>query len=214
MTPGMLFSIALVSTFVTGGLTGIILADSALDIQVHDTYFVVAHFHIVMGMSAIFGMLGGIYHWFPKMFGRMMNNKLGYVHFWVTIVCGYGVFFPMHFIGLNGGPRRYYDYSNFEFLDATVDLNYMISIFAFVGGAVQIVFLFNFFFSIFKGQKAVQNPWKSNTLEWTTPVKHMHGNWDGPIPEVHRWPYDYSNPNYDVDFVPQTVPLKEGEEEH
>jgi cytochrome c oxidase subunit 1 len=214
MTPGMLFSIGLVSTFVTGGLTGIILADSALDIQVHDTYFVVAHFHIVMGMSAIFGMLGGVYHWFPKMFGRMMNTKLGYIHFWLTIVCGYGVFFPMHFIGLNGAPRRYYNYSNFEFLDGSLDLNVMISIFAIVGGAAQIIFLFNFFFSIFNGQKAVRNPWKSNTLEWTTPVKHMHGNWDGPIPEVHRWPYDYSNPNYEEDFVPQTVPLAEGEEEH
>lgn len=214
MTPGMLFSIGLVSTFVTGGLTGIILADSALDIQVHDTYFVVAHFHIVMGMSAIFGMLGGIYHWFPKMFGRMMNTKLGYIHFWITIVCGYGVFFPMHFIGMNGAPRRYYNYSNFEFLDATINLNEMISVFAIVGGAAQLIFLFNFFFSVFKGQPAVQNPWKANTLEWTTPVKHIHGNWDGPIPEVHRWPYDYSNPNYEEDFVPQTVPLKDGEEEH
>jgi cytochrome c oxidase subunit 1 len=98
-----------VSTFVTGGLTGIVLADSALDVNVHDTYFVVAHFHIVMGMSAIFGMLGGIYHWFPKMYGRMMNSKLGYAHFWLTMICGFGVFFPMHFVGIAGAPRRYYD---------------------------------------------------------------------------------------------------------
>jgi cytochrome c oxidase subunit I len=213
-TPGMLFSIGLVSTFVTGGLTGIILADSALDVNVHDTYFVVAHFHIVMGLSAIFGMLGGIYHWFPKMFGRMMNTKLGYVHFWLTLVCGYGVFFPMHFVGMAGSPRRYYDYSEFPFLDWVLDLNPIISTFAIVGGVAQLLFLFNFFHSIRYGQVASQNPWGSNTLEWTTPVKHIHGNWPGAIPEVHRWAYDYSNPEHEEDFVPQVVPMKPGEHAH
>lgn len=213
MTPAMLFSIGLVSTFVTGGVTGIILADSALDINLHDTYFVVAHFHIVMGMSAIFGMLSGVYHWFPKMFGKMMNTKLGYAHFWITFVCAFGVFFPMHFVGLNGAPRRYYAYTEFPFLDTTLNLNELISVFAIVGALAQILFLFNFFHSIFRGQKAVQNPWKGNTLEWTTPVEHIHGNWDGPIPEVHRWAYDYSRPDYDEDFVPQTVELRPGEEE-
>jgi cytochrome c oxidase subunit 1 len=213
-TPAMLFSIGLVSTFVTGGLTGIVLADSALDINVHDTYFVVAHFHIVMGMSAIFGMLAGIYHWFPKMFGRMMNSKLGYVHFWLTLVCGFGVFFPMHFVGMAGAPRRYYDFSEFAFLDWVMDLNPVISVFAIVGGAAQVFFLFNFFHSIRYGQVAVQNPWAANTLEWTTPVKHVHGNWPGAIPEVHRWAYDYSNPEHEEDFVPQVVPLKPGEHAH
>jgi cytochrome c oxidase subunit 1 len=213
-TPAMLFSIGLVSTFVTGGLTGIILADSALDVNVHDTYFVVAHFHIVMGMSAIFGMLGGIYHWFPKMYGRMMNTKLGYVHFWFTLVCGFGVFFPMHFVGMAGAPRRYYDYSEFPFLDWVMDLNPIISGFAIVGGAAQLLFLFNFFHSMKYGQVATQNPWASNTLEWTTPVKHIHGNWPGAIPEVHRWAYDYSNPDHEEDFVPQVVPLKPGEHAH
>ena len=213
-TPAMLFSIGLVSTFVTGGLTGIVLADSALDINVHDTYFVVAHFHIVMGMSAIFGMLAGIYHWFPKMFGRMMNSKLGYVHFWLTLVCGFGVFFPMHFVGMAGAPRRYYDFSEFAFLDWVMDLNPIISVFAIVGGAAQVFFLFNFFHSIRYGQVAVQNPWAANTLEWTTPVKHVHGNWPGAIPEVHRWAYDYSNPEHEEDFVPQVVPLKPGEHAH
>jgi len=213
-TPAMLFSIGLVSTFVTGGLTGIILADSALDVNVHDTYFVVAHFHIVMGMSAIFGMLAGIYHWFPKMFGRMMNSKLGYAHFWLTLVCGYGVFFPMHFVGLAGSPRRYYSYSEFTFLDGVQDLQPIISTFAIIGGAAQLLFLFNFFHSIWYGQEAQQNPWGSNTLEWTTPVKHIHGNWPGAIPEVHRWAYDYSNPEHDTDFVPQVVPLKPGEHAH
>ena len=213
-TPAMLFSIGLVSTFVTGGLTGIILADSALDVSVHDTYFVVAHFHIVMGMSAIFGMLAGVYHWFPKMFGRMMNMKLGFAHFWLTLVCGYGVFFPMHFVGMAGAPRRYYEYSAFEFLNATADLNPVISVFAIVGALSQLLFLFNFFHSIFRGQRATENPWASNTLEWTTPIEHIHGNWPGALPEVHRWAYDYSNPAFDEDFVPQTVPLGDGEEAH
>ncbi len=213
-SPAMLFSIGLVSTFVTGGLTGIILADSALDVNVHDTYFVVAHFHIVMGMSAIFGMLAGVYHWFPKMFGRMMNNKLGFVHFWITIVAGYGVFFPMHFVGIAGAPRRYYEYSNFDFLNGVMDLQPIISTFAIVGAIGQLFFLFNFFYSIRYGQRAVQNPWKSNTLEWTTPVKHLHGNWDGPLPIVHRWAYDYSNPVHEEDFVVQTTPPLDGEVMH
>jgi cytochrome c oxidase subunit 1 len=213
-TPAMLFSIGLVSTFITGGVTGIILADSALDIDVHDTYFVVGHFHIVMGLSAIFGMFAGLYHWFPKLYGRMMNRKMGYVHFWVTIVCGYGVFFPMHFTGLAGAPRRYYDYSEFPFLDHVIDLNVVISVFAVIGTLAQIIFLFNFFYSAIRGAKAVQNPWKSNTLEWTTPVEHVHGNWVGEIPEVHRWPYDYSKPGKEEDFCPQNIPLEEGEEEH
>ncbi len=213
-TPAMLFSVGLVSTFITGGVTGIILADSALDINVHDTYFVVAHFHIVMGMSAIFGMFAGVYHWFPRMYGRMMNTKLGFAHFWTTIVCAYGVFFPMHFIGLAGAPRRYYEYTQFPMFDHVADLNVVVSVFAIVGAIAQGIFLFNFFYSVFRGQKAPQNPWKSNTLEWTAPVEHIHGNWPGAIPEVHRWPYDYSKPGKEEDFIPQTVPLEEGEEDH
>jgi cytochrome c oxidase subunit 1 len=219
LTPGMLFAIGLVSTFITGGVTGIILADSALDIALHDTYFVVAHFHIVMGMSAVFGMLAGVYHWFPKMFGTMMNTRLGYVHFWITLVGAYGVFFPMHFVGLAGAPRRYYDITvytanDLPTADMMMDLNVIITIFAIVAALGQIVFLFNFFYSIFRGPKAPMNPWNSNTLEWTTPVEHIHGNWPGALPVVHRWPYDYSKPGADTDFIPQDVPLAEGEEEH
>ena len=218
-TPAMLFTIGLVSTFITGGVTGIILADAALDITVHDTYFVVAHFHVVMGLSAVFGMFAGVYHWFPKMFGRMMNTRMGYVHFWITIVGAYGVFFPMHFVGLAGAPRRYYDYSVYQDFDIEsfnlmLDLNVIITMFAIMAALGQVIFLFNFFYSIFRGPKAVQNPWRSNTLEWTTPVEHVHGNWPGELPTVHRWPYDYSKPGSDVDFIPQNVPLKEGEEEH
>ena len=213
-TPAMLFSIGLVSTFITGGLTGIILGDSALDINVHDTYFVVGHFHIVMGLSAIFGMFAGVYHWFPKMYGRMMNKKLGYAHFWLTIVAAYGTFFPMHYLGLAGLPRRYYSNSAFPMFDNLTDINEIVTICALIGAASQLLFLFNFFFSIFRGEKSVQNPWKSNTLEWTTPVARIHGNWPGVIPSVYRWPYDYSKPGFDEDFVPQNVPLKEGEEDH
>ena len=213
LNPGMLFSIGLVSTFITGGLTGIILGDSTLDINVHDTYFVVAHFHLVMGISALYGFFAGVYHWFPRMFGRMMNKTLGYIHFWVTAVCAYGVFFPMHFIGMAGLPRRYYTNSNFPLFDELADTNVLITMFALVGAAFQLVFFWNFFYSIFKGKKAPMNPWRSTTLEWTAPVEHIHGNWPGEIPAVHRWPYDYSKPGHDEDFVPQTTPMKEGEVE-
>ena len=213
-TPAMLFAIALVSTFITGGLTGLILGDSALDINVHDTYFVVGHFHIVMGLSAIFGMFAGVYHWFPRMYGRMMNKNFGYIHFWGTFISAYGVFFPMHFLGLAGLPRRYYTNSAFQMFDGLADINSVITFFALSGAVFQLIFLFNFFYSIFKGTKSVQNPWRSNTLEWTAPIERMHGNWPGEIPHVHRWPYDYSKPGADEDFVPQTEPLKEGEQEH
>ena len=211
-TPAMLFSIGLVSTFVTGGLTGVILGDSALDINVHDTYFVVAHFHIVMGLSAIFGMFAGVYHWFPKMYGRMMNKSMGYAHFWLTFITAYGVFFPMHFLGMAGLPRRYYSNTAFPMFDNLADINVLITYFAIIGGIAQLIFIFNFFYSIWRGPKASQNPWRANSLEWTTPVEHLHGNWPGDVPVVHRWAYDYSKPGYEEDFVPQNVSLAEGEE--
>jgi cytochrome c oxidase subunit 1 len=213
-TPAMLFSIGLVSTFVAGGLTGIILGDSALDINVHDTYFVVAHFHIVMGLSAIFGMFAGVYHWFPKMYRRMMNKTMGYLHFWLTFISAYGVFFPMHFTGLAGLPRRYYSNAEFPMLDEIQDINVIITIFAIFGGLAQLIFLFNFFYSMWRGPVAPKNPWRSNTLEWTTPVEHIHGNWKGEIPTVYRWPYDYSKPGHDDDFVPQSTPRFKNEPGH
>ncbi len=218
-TPAMLFAIGLVSTFITGGLTGIILGDSALDINVHDTYFVVGHFHIVMGLSGTFGMISGIYHWFPKMFGRMMDKNLGFLHFWTTIVAAYGVFFPMHFLGLAGVPRRYYANTEFPMFNEMYDINELITVFAIIAAVGQIFFIFNIFYSMFKGPKAPQNPWRSTTLEWTTPVEHLHGNWPGELPEVYRWAYDYSKVDENGDFVggddftPQTVPLREGEED-
>ena len=210
-TPAMMFSIGMVSTFITGGVTGIILADAALDINLHDTYFVVAHFHIVMGLSAVLAMFAGVYHWFPKLFGRMMNKKLGYIHFWLTFISAYGVFFPQHFQGLAGVPRRYYSYTEFPIFSDFADLSVLITMFALLGGVAQAIFAFNFIYSIYRGQRSIQNPWGSNTLEWTTPVEHIHGNWPGPLPVVHRWAYDYSKPGKDQDFVPQTVPLEEGE---
>ncbi|HNQ11616.1 MAG TPA: cbb3-type cytochrome c oxidase subunit I, partial [Bacteroidia bacterium] len=149
LSNAMLFAVGLVSFFISGGLTGIILGDSALDINIHDTYFVVAHFHIVMGASAIFGMFAGIYHWFPRMFGRMMNKKLGYAHFWMTLVSVYGVFFPMHFLGLGGVPRRYYANTAYAEFDAFININELISVMAIIGGLAQLIFAFNFFYSIF-----------------------------------------------------------------
>lgn len=208
-TAAMLFSIGLVSFFLTGGITGIFLGNSAIDIQLHDTYFVVAHFHLVMGSASFFGMLAGIYHWFPKMFGRMMNEKLGYIHFWITFVGVYMVFFPMHYIGIAGFPRRYYSFTNFETFQGFTDLNTLVSIAAVLTLSAQFIFLFNFFYSIFRGRIASANPWKSTTLEWTTPRNPGHGNWPGEIPAVYRWPYDYSKPGAKDDYIPQTVPYSE-----
>ncbi len=210
-TSGMMFAIGLVSFFISGGLTGIFLGNAALDIQLHDTYFVVAHFHIVMGCAAIFGMLAGIYHWYPKMFGRMMNKPLGYIHFWLTFASAYLVFFPMHFMGLAGVPRRYYAFTLLPEYGVWFDVNVLMTLAAIVGGIAQLIFLYNFFTSIFNGKKAGANPWEANTLEWTTPEERIHGNWDGPIPTVYRWPYDYSLPGHDSDFIPQNVP-DEGQE--
>ncbi|MFD2161222.1 cbb3-type cytochrome c oxidase subunit I [Paradesertivirga mongoliensis] len=208
-TPAMLFAIGLVSFFISGGLTGIFLGNAALDIPLHDSYFVVAHFHLVMGSAAICGMLCGVYHWFPKMFGRMMDEKLGYLHFWFTFIGAYLVFFPMHFMGLDGVPRRYYAFTEFEFMKEWLTVNTFVSWAAIIAAIGQIAFLWNFFHSIFYGKKAVQNPWESSTLEWTTPVEHLHGNWPGEIPTVYRWPYDYSKPGHTTDFIPQTTPFSQ-----
>jgi cytochrome c oxidase subunit 1 len=215
LTPGMLFALGFVSLFISGGLTGIHLGNSAIDIALHDTYFVVAHFHIVMGVAAFFAMFAGVYHWFPKMFGRYINDTLGYVHFYVTIISAYAIFIPMHF--MLSLPRRYYVYSNFQTFNIFEDVSKFISVFAIISFMAQILFVVNIVYSALKGRKFTSenlNPWGSNTLEWTTPAEHLHGNWPGDLPEVHRWPYDYSTGHGDSDFRPQTEPLKEGEEAH
>ena len=212
-TPGMLYSIGFVSMFISGGLTGIFLGNSALDIHLHDTYFIVAHFHIVMGVAGIFGMYAGVYHWFPKMFGRYLNNTLGYLHFWITFAGAYLIFWPMHYEGLAGMPRRYYDFSNWESFKVFGGINIFISVVSMIVFAAQIMFLINFFYSVFKGRKVTsQNPWGSNTLEWTTPILPGHGNWVGEIPEVHRWAYDYGKDG--KDFISQTTPVGAEESSH
>ncbi|MCY7420474.1 MAG: cbb3-type cytochrome c oxidase subunit I [Chitinophagaceae bacterium] len=212
-TPGMLFAIGFVSLFISGGLTGIFLGNSALDLHLHDTYFVVAHFHIVMGVASFFGMFAGVYHWFPKMFGRYLNNTMAYIHFWVTIVGAYLIFWPMHYQGLSGMPRRYYDFSSWISFNQFSGLNEFISFVAMIVFAAQLLFVFNFFYSMFKGRKVTDsNPWGANTLEWTTPINPGHGNWPGEIPEVHRGAYDYAKDG--KEFIPQDVPVGDDESKH
>ncbi len=209
-TPANLFSIGMVSMFISGGLTGIWLGNSAIDIHLHDTYFVIAHFHIVMGVSAFFGMYAGVYHWFPKMYGRFMNQTLGHIHFWITLVGAYLIFWPMHYEGLAGMPRRYLNYSEWESFKQFGSLNRMISTVAMIVFAAQLLFVFNFIYSIFKGRKVKdQNPWKATSLEWTTPIERIHGNWPGEIPEVHRWAYDFGKDG--KDFRMQTEPIGDDE---
>jgi cytochrome c oxidase subunit 1 len=204
-TPAMLFAIGFVSIFISGGLTGIYVGNSTLDIQLHDTYFIIAHFHLVMGVAGMFGMFCGIYHWFPKLYGRYLNSTLGYIHFWITLAGAYLIFWPMHYEGLAGMPRRYMDYTNWISFSQFGGLNRMISTVAIIVFAVQCLFVVNFFYSIYKGRRVMtHNPWQANTLEWTTPIVPGHGNWPGDIPEVHRWPYDYSRDGRD--FIPQTEP--------
>ncbi|MBL7747409.1 MAG: cbb3-type cytochrome c oxidase subunit I [Chitinophagaceae bacterium] len=211
--PSTLFAIGFVSLFISGGLTGIFLGNSTIDIHLHDTMFVVAHFHIVMGVASFFGMFAGVYHWFPKMFGRYLNSTLGYIHFWVTMVGAYLIFWPMHYQGLAGIPRRYLDKRGWSSFNNFTELDKMITIVSIIVFAVQLMFVFNFFYSIFKGRKVTTpNPWGANTLEWTTPIRPGHGNWEGEIPEVHRWPYDYAKDGRD--FIPQTEPVGEHESKH
>jgi cytochrome c oxidase subunit 1 len=209
--PASLFAIGFVSMFISGGMTGIWLGNSALDIQLHDTYFVVAHFHIVMGVAAFFGMYAGVYHWFPKMYGRFMNGTLGKIHFWGTLVGAYCVFWPMHYIGMAGVPRRYYSFDSFQTFSHFDGMNKFITIAAIVTFGFQLLFVINFFWSIWKGRKVTErNPYQANTLEWTTPLVPGHGNWPGKLPTVQRWAYDYSKGEHD--HISQVQPLMEGEE--
>jgi cytochrome c oxidase subunit I len=209
-----LFGVGFVSMFISGGLTGIFLGNSAIDIQLHDTYFVIAHFHIVMGIAAFFGMFAGVYHWFPKMFGRYMNETLGKIHFWGTLIGAYAIFWPMHYTGMAGVPRRYYDMgASFDAFRHFNELNQFITVAAIVVFFLQVIFMINFFYSIFSGRKlTTKNPWGANTLEWTTPIIAGHGNWPGNIPTVQRWAYDYGKGG--EESIPQYIPLREGEHDH
>ncbi len=207
-----LFAIGFVSMFISGGLTGIFLGNSAIDIQLHDTYFVVAHFHIVMGVAAFFGMFAGVYHWFPKMYARFMNETMGRIHFWGTMIGAYAIFWPMHYTGMAGVPRRYYSFDTFETFRHFIELNQFITIAAIITFLFQVVFIINFFYSIWNGKKmTTKNPWGASTLEWTTPIHPGHGNWEGKIPAVQRWPYDYAKNGRE--FIPQIEPMAEGEKD-
>jgi cytochrome c oxidase subunit 1 len=206
-TSAALFALGFVSLFVSGGLSGLFLGTSAADIPLQDTYFVVAHFHLVMAIAPLFAAYAGLYYWFPKMFGSFMNETLGKIHFWLTFAGVYCVFFPMHVIGVGGQMRRIYDPTQYQFLQAQQPVNVFITIAAFILGAAQLIFLFNFFFSIFAGKRTTErNPWHATTLEWTTATPTGHGNFGPELPVVHRWAFDFSVPGAKEDFVPQTTP--------
>lgn len=207
LTVPMLFAIGFVSTFVIGGLGGLFLGNVVVNVPLHDTYFVVGHFHMVMGVAAIMAIFGGIYHWFPLVTGRMMSETLGQLHFWLTFVGSYLIFFPMHLLGILGVPRRFFNFEGLAFVPASVDaLNVFITIIAIAVGLAQFVFAYNLLWSAFKGQKAAANPWQATTLEWQTPTTPPpHGNWGPVVPTVYRWAYDYSVPGEAEDYTPQTA---------
>ncbi len=202
----MLFAIGFVSLFVSGGLSGPFLAQPVLDIQLHDTYFVPAHFHLIMGVAAIFGIFGATYYWFPKMFGRMMNETLGRWHFWFSFIGTYAIFMPMHYLGMAGHPRRYSALSEVAYLKPLMPLQKFITYAAFITMAGQLVFLWNFFYSLLKGKKASDNPWEATTLEWTTATPPPHDNFGGLTPVVHNGPYEYNVPGAPRDYIMQTDP--------
>ncbi|HZU23254.1 MAG TPA: cbb3-type cytochrome c oxidase subunit I, partial [Terriglobales bacterium] len=207
-TTPMLFAIGFVSLFVSGGLSGPFLAQPTLDIPLHDTFFVVAHFHLIMGVAAIFGIFGATYYWFPKMFGRMMSEGLGRLHFWITFVGTYAIFMPMHYEGMAGRPRRYGSVvvasGLFNRLQALMPLEKFISIAAFVTAAAQLIFVVNLFWSMRKGKPAPMNPWEATTLEWTIPSPPPHDNFAGVTPVVNHGPYEYGVPGAERDYIMQT----------
>jgi cytochrome c oxidase subunit I len=211
LTVPMLFAIAFILTFVNGGITGLFLGNVVVDVPLSDTMFVVAHFHMVMGVAPLLVIFGAIYHWYPLISGRMYNNALGQFHFWVTFVGAYLIFFPMHYLGFIGVPRRYFEINDTTFVPANVhDLNMFISVVALIVGFAQMVFLFNIISSIWYGKKAERNPWRATTLEWQTPeVPPGHGNWGKETPVVYRWAYDYSVPGVAQDYIPQNMPPDE-----
>ncbi len=208
LTVPMLFSIAFVSSFAIGGLTGLFLGNVTIDLPLSDTYFVVAHFHMVMGVSPILVVFGGIYHWYPKITGRMLNDTWGQIHFWFTFLGTYAIYFPMHYLGFVGMPRRYHAYDGYEFIpESAQDLNAFITVSALMVGVAQFIFLYNLYWSYRNGKASGPNPWKATSLEWQTPqTPPVHGNWGPKLPTVYRWPYDYSVPGASQDYIPQTQP--------
>ncbi|OOO30976.1 cytochrome c oxidase subunit I [Agrobacterium sp. YIC 4121] len=215
LTLPMLFALAFIVTFINGGLTGLFLGNVVVDVPLSDTMFVVAHFHMVMGVAPIMVIFGAIHHWYPKVTGRMLNEAMGHVHFWITFLGAYAIFFPMHYLGLMGVPRRYYELGETAFIpDSAHTLNIFITVAALIVGAAQLLFVFNLEWSLRWGKKAVGNPWRATTLEWQTPqTPPVHGNWGKELPVVYRWPYDYSVPGAAEDFLPQNQPADAGPSE-
>ena len=216
LTVPMLFAIGFVFTFINGGLTGLFLGNVTVDLPLSDTYFVVAHFHMVMGVSPILVVFGAIYHWYPKMTGRFLDDTLGKVHFWITFIGTYSIYYPMHYLGFLGLPRRYYAMGGAEFMpESAQTLNAGISVAALIVGVAQLIFIYNAIVSLRKGKPAGHNPWEATTLEWQTPdTPPVHGNWGDKLPVVHRWAYDYSVPGVEEDFIPQNVPHSEAKPAH
>jgi cytochrome c oxidase subunit 1 len=202
----MLFAIGFVSLFVSGGLSGPFLAQPVLDIQLHDTYFVVGHFHLIMGVAAIFGIFAATYYWFPKMFGRMMSEGWGKAHFWLTFIGTYAIFMPMHYLGMAGGTRRYSQYTEVAYLQRLMPIHTFMTYAAIITIASQFIFVVNLFWSMFKGPKASDNPWESTTLEWTTATPPPHDNFGGRTPVVSHGPYEYGVPGAAKDFIMQSDP--------
>ena len=211
LTLPMLFALGFIVTFVNGGITGLFLGNVIVDVPLSDTYFVVAHFHMVMGIAPIMVIFGAIYHWFPLVTGRMLHQGMGKFHFWISFVGSYAIYFPMHYLGFIGVPRRYYEMYNSPYIPTSAEgLNAFITIAALIVGFAQIVFIYNIITSAIRGEKAEKNPWKANSLEWQTPeMPPKHGNFGKELPVVYRWPYDFSVPGADKDYIPQNVPPSE-----
>ncbi|MBC8240167.1 MAG: cbb3-type cytochrome c oxidase subunit I [Alphaproteobacteria bacterium] len=207
LTLPMLFALAFIVTFVNGGITGLFLGNVVVDVPLSDTMFVVAHFHMVMGVAPILVIFGAIYHWYPKMTGRMLNVPMGQIHFWVTFLGAYAIFLPLHYLGFLGVPRRYYEMTDTSFIpDSAQDLNAFVTVTALIVGAAQLLFLFNIAWSMTKGKKAGSNPWNATTLEWqTAETPPGHGNFGETLPVVYRWAYAYGLPGAKDDFVPQNM---------
>jgi cytochrome c oxidase subunit 1 len=211
LTVPMLFAIGFIFTFTHGGLTGLFLGNVTVDLPLSDTYFVIGHFHLVMGVSPILVIFAALYHWYPKLTGKMFNERLGQLHFWCTLIGTYVVYLPMHYIGILGVPRRYFAYGSDFIPESAYTLNEIITIAAIFTAVSQLLFFINVFWSMKYGKPSGGNPWDATSLEWQTPdTPAKHGNWGHDLPVVHRWPYDYNVPGESADFVPQTVPPRDG----
>ncbi|MFS2100995.1 cytochrome c oxidase subunit I [Variovorax sp. Varisp85] len=212
LTVPMLFALAFLCTFLIGGLTGLFLGNVSVDIPLSGTYFVVAHFHMVMGVAPLLVVFGGIYHWFPKVTGRMLDDRLGQLHFWITFLGTYLIYFPMHYLGVLGMPRRYYNFDGYKFIPPSAfTLNTFITVVALIVGVAQLLFIANLAWSAWRGQRADANPWRAASLEWQTPATPPgHGNWGPRLPVVYRWAYAYGEPGAAEDFVAQNAPPQAG----